>query len=189
MKVKEPGGGTRNQKDFWQLCKVFMQSFVDLVTDMREVRNMKLLPPDIVTILRPVQKASREAGRLIVMSPWAYFADLPAAPHIYGPPLQTNTAAIANTNIIAPSMQHHHPSASASAAYLSHQSGRLPSVSPQSSTLPATPLSAALGPAVQATIPSTPASTYSDRFFAGDVFQRADTLLSMQNQAPYLYRR
>jgi hypothetical protein len=176
MKVKEPGGGARNQKDFWQLCKVFMQSFVDLVTDMREVRNMQLLPPDIVTILRPVQKASREAGRLIETSPWSYFADVPAAPHIpyvYGPPLQTSQ---------------HHPSSSAPAPYLS-SSGRLPGASPQSSAIPATPLSAALGPAVQATIPSTPASAYSDRFFAGDVFQRADTLLSMQNQAPYLYRR
>ncbi|PCG89703.1 RAM signaling pathway, SOG2 [Penicillium occitanis (nom. inval.)] len=175
MKVKEPGGGSRNQKDFWQLCKVFMQSFVDLVTDMREVRNMQLLPPDIVTILRPVQKASREAGRLIETSPWSYFADVPAAPHIpyvYGPPLQTSQ---------------HHPSSSAPAPYLS-SSGRLPGASPQSSAIPATPLSAALGPAVQATIPSTPASAYSDRFFAGDVFQRADTLLSM-NQAPYLHRR
>lgn len=174
MKVKEPGGGMRNQKDFWQSCKMFMQSFVDLVTDMREVRNMQLLPPDIVTILRPVQKASREAGRLIETSPWSYFADLPTAPqipYVYGPPLQTN--------------QHHQ---SSSASYFS-QSGRLAGASPQSSGVPATPLSAALGPAVQATIPSTPASAYSDRFFAGDVFQRAETLLSMQNQAPYLYRR
>ncbi|KAH8697192.1 putative cell morphogenesis protein Sog2 [Talaromyces proteolyticus] len=172
MKLKEPGVGMRNQREFWQLCKVFMQSFVDLVTGMREVRNMQLLPPDIVTILRPVQKASREAGRLIEASPWSYLADMSSVPPtaVYGPPLQS---------------QHH---ASSSASYLSH-SGRHFSTSPQSSTLPATPLSAALGPAVQATIPSTPASTYSDRFFTGDVFQRADTLLSMQNQTPYLYRR
>jgi RAM signalling pathway protein len=188
MKVKEPGGGTRNQKDFWQLCKVFMQSFVDLVTDMREVRNMQLLPPDIITILRPVQKASREAGRLIETSPWSYFANLPAAPsipYVYGPPLQTNPTS--TTTHSMSTIQHHHPSSSA--PYLSHPSGRLLSISPPSSALPATPLSAALGPAVQATIPSTPASAYTDRFFAGDVFQRADTLLSMQNQTPYLYRR
>lgn len=176
MKVKEPGGGARNQKEFWQLCKLFMQSFVDLVTDMREVRNMQLLPQDIVTILRPVQKASREAGRLIENSPWSGFADVPSAPqipYVYGPPLQTAL---------------HHSSSSAPAPYL-NPSGRIPGASPQSSAIPATPLSAALGPAIQATIPSTPASAYSDRFFAGDVFQRADTLLSMQNQAPYLYRR
>jgi hypothetical protein len=170
MKVKEPGGGMRNQREFWQLCKTFMQSFVALVTDMREVRNMQLLPPDIIMILRPVQKACREAGRLIEASPWSYLADMSMAPapNIYGPPLQT-----------------HH--ASVSTSFISN--GLHSNTSPQSVPLPATPLSAALGPAAQATVPSTPASAYSDKFFAGDVFQRADTLLAMPNQAPYLYRR
>ncbi|KAL2867925.1 putative cell morphogenesis protein Sog2 [Aspergillus lucknowensis] len=170
MKIKEPGGGMRNQREFWQLCKAFMQSFVDLVTDMREVRNMHLLPSEVIVILRPVQKASREAGRLIEASPWSYLADL--APGngpqpIYGPPL--------------PSQSHQHHS--------HHQPQLNTTLSPQSITLPATPLSAALGPAAQATIPSTPASAYSDKFFEGDVFQRADSLLSMPNQAPFFTRR
>ena len=164
MKVKEPGGGMRNQREFWQLCKAFMQSFVDLVTDMREVRSMHLLPQDIIIILRPVQRGSREAGRLIEASPWSYLADMSSANgpgNLYGPPLHG----------------HHsqHPSNS--------------SMSPQSMPIPATPLSAALGPAAQATIPSTPASAYSDKFFEGDVFQRADSLLSMPNQAPFFSRR
>lgn len=63
--------------------------------------------------------------------------------------------------------------------------------SPSSAQMPATPLSAALGTAVQATVPSTPASLYGDSFFKGDVFQRADSLLSMP-QAPganFLNRR
>lgn len=66
-----------------------------------------------------------------------------------------------------------------------------PGTSPLSAQMPATPLSAALGPAVQATVPSTPASLYGDSFFKGDVFQRADSLLSMP-QAPgasFLNRR
>lgn len=176
MKVKEPGGGLRNQREFWQLCKSFMQSFVDLVNEMREVRNMQLLPSDVVILLRPVQKASREAGRLIEVSPWAYLADPdrhPPPSSIYGPPLQ------------APHM-HHHTSVSASAIINSHfqHNG---SITPQSITVPATPLSAALGPAAQATVPSTPASAYSDKFFEGDVFQRADSLLS-SNQAPFFRR-
>lgn len=54
------------------------------------------------------------------------------------------------------------------------------SSSPYVTSMPATPLSAALGPAAQATVPSTPASSYGDRFFAGDVFQRADSLLASQ---------
>ncbi|KAJ0420718.1 RAM signaling pathway protein-domain-containing protein [Aspergillus carlsbadensis] len=171
MKIKEPGGGMRNQREFWQLCKSFMQSFVDFVTDMREVRNMHLLPSEIIVILRPVQKSSREAGRLIEASPWSYLADLAPGngpPAIYGPPL--------------PSQSHHH--------HNHHHHPQLnTNLSPQFVNLPATPLSAALGPAAQATVPSTPASAYSDKFFEGDVFQRADSLLSMPNQAPFFTRR
>ncbi|KAE8144841.1 cell morphogenesis protein Sog2 [Aspergillus avenaceus] len=174
MKIKEPGGGMRNQREFWQLCKAFMQSFVDLVTELREVRNMHLLPPDVVAILRPVQRASREAGRMIEASPWSYLADMTAGntpANLYGPPLQSQHA-------------QHGASVSNSNGY--HIST---SLSPQSVTLPATPLSAALGPAAQATVPSTPASAYSDKFFEGDVFQRADSLLSMPSQAPFFSRR
>lgn len=181
MKVKEPGGGLRNQREFWLLCKSFMQSFVELVTDMREVRSMQLLPQDVVIILRPVQKASREAGRLIEASPWSYLADMVAnnaAPgNLYGPPLQ-------------PPHSQHQMSASTSALASHPNAYQLAAnMSPQSVTVPTTPLSAALGPAAQATVPSTPASAYSDKFFEGDVFQRADSLLSMGNQAPFFTRR
>ncbi|KAK8107200.1 uncharacterized protein PG998_009213 [Apiospora kogelbergensis] len=41
------------------------------------------------------------------------------------------------------------------------------------------PQSAALGPAVQATVPSTPQSASFDRAFSGNVFERADALISM----------
>ncbi|KAJ5673857.1 hypothetical protein N7462_009296 [Penicillium macrosclerotiorum] len=180
MKVKEPGGGLRNQREFWQLCKTFMQSFVDLVTDMREVRSMQLLPGDIIIILRPVQKASREAGRLIEASPWSYLSDMApsnAPGNLYGPPLQTPQSQ--HQTSVSTSAISSHPNAYQLAA----------SMSPQSVTVPATPLSAALGPAAQATVPSTPASAYSDKFFEGDVFQRADSLLSMPNQAPFFTRR
>lgn len=179
MKVKEPGGGMRSQREFWQLCKAFMQSFVDLATDMRDVRNMHILPSDVIIILRPVQKACREAGRLIEASPWSYLADMITSTHppiLYGSPLQTQHS-------------QHHPSVSTStfsshAGSFSAGSGMSPHL-----LIPATPLSAALGPAAQATVPSTPASAYSDKFFEGDVFQRADSLLSMPIQAPFLTRR
>lgn len=176
MKVKEPGGGMRNQREFWQLCKAFMQSFVDLATDMRDVKNMHILPSEIIVVLRPVQRACREAGRLIEASPWSYVADMvtstqPPA-NIYGPPLSAQHL-------------HHYPSVSTS-TFASHGG----SFSPASGmSLPATPLSAALGPAAQATVPSTPASAYSDKFFEGDVFQRAESLLSMPHQAPFFARR
>ncbi|OAX85289.1 hypothetical protein ACJ72_00319 [Emergomyces africanus] len=177
MKLKEPGGGIRNQREFWQLCKTFIQSFIELVTDMREARNYRLLNPEVVITLRPVQKASREAGRLIDASPWAYLAELntsnPTA--IYPPPIQTN--------------QLQYYTNSSTSTMLSAPSTLTNGSSPQSVPLPATPLSAALGPAAQATVPSTPASAYSDRFFAGDVFQRADSLLNTANPAPMFARR
>lgn len=180
MKLKEPGGGMRNQREFWQLCKSFMQSFVILVNEMREAKSLQLLSPDIVAILRPVQKASREAGRLIEASPWSYLADMnhtnPQTNGGYPPLLNTHNP-------------QHQTSASTSTMMTNGSTAINSGSSPQFVSLPATPLSAALGPAAQATVPSTPASAYSDRFFAGDVFQRADSLLSMPAPAPMLYRR
>lgn len=49
--------------------------------------------------------------------------------------------------------------------------------------LPMTPQSAALGPAVQATVPSTPQSASFNAVFSGNVFERADTLLSMNSNS------
>jgi hypothetical protein len=45
--------------------------------------------------------------------------------------------------------------------------------------LPVTPQSAALGPAVQATVPSTPQSASFAHAFSGNVFERADALISL----------
>lgn len=70
-------------------------------------------------------------------------------------------------------------------AYFARQSGQDSITSPystQSSTplpMPMTPQSAALGPAVQATVPSTPQSASFASVFVGGVYERADTLLSM----------
>ncbi|EFX06393.1 cell morphogenesis protein [Grosmannia clavigera kw1407] len=44
--------------------------------------------------------------------------------------------------------------------------------------LPMTPQSAALGPAVQATVPSTPQSASFSHVFSGNVFERADALIN-----------
>ena len=175
MRIKEPSG-TRSQREFWQLCKSFLQSFVDLAMGTRDVKDMHILPADIKSLLRPVQKASRQAGKLIEASPWAYCADMgntvgqhatatsATSANMYYPPLQIST-------------QHSGPD----------------SVSPPGSggvPLPATPLSAALGPAAQATVPSSMTNAYSNqRFFGGDVFQRADALLSMPNQSAFFGRR
>jgi hypothetical protein len=48
--------------------------------------------------------------------------------------------------------------------------------------LPMTPQSAALGPAVQATVPSTSSTSYN-AMFSGNVFERADALLSINGSS------
>ncbi|RMZ92300.1 hypothetical protein DV736_g481, partial [Chaetothyriales sp. CBS 134916] len=270
MNMMDPDGG-RNDPSFWLLCKTFLQSFVDLVTDMREAKNLRLLPQELILVLRPVQKTSREAGRLIDNSPWRGATDgayiFPAPPpyssvngasplvrndgysfnnhnhmpngngskdsfsaysstltlhHIYQadspfPPLPGTTI---NPSIVttAPAVQPiSGPGFLTSSLSTSYTSG-FPSTNhvaaPHTSPLPSTPLSAALGPAAQATVPtsapttsnngssmtlsavgtpSTPATgtttefpsrpstsmANSNDFFKGDVFQRADSLLSM----------
>lgn len=293
MRLKDEGG--RNDPSFWLICKTFLQNFVELVTDMREVRNLRLLPQELIVILRPVQKTSREAGRLIEQSPWRNLTDgmssMPApTPYTSAagmpppvrsdsfvipsniPPVRSdshgylNPAAYANghgngyaasrDHFISPSYaaqapqlirMHTSPSIISSAPAVQPLSGQPPDLasvpgfdrllgpSPLTSPLPATPLSAALGPAAQATIPTsapptavptsanpmsaalatgpgwtikpnyredrgdmppTPATASmvggfggteksnagsygsSDNLFRGDVFQRAETLLS-----------
>ena len=191
MRLKDPviftnsSGSGRNDPSFWQLCKTFMQSFVDLVTDMKEAKDLRLLAPEIVIVLRPVQKSSREAGRLIDNSPWRYLTEAGAST------TQTNMPYAPTNNMNSHGTNGHAYFPSTTQQQL-HQSPFPPpvvpvpplppagnSASPGSVPLPATPLSAALGPAAQATVPSTPASAYGDQFFAGNVFQRADSLLNM----------
>nr|XP_036576402.1 cell morphogenesis protein [Colletotrichum truncatum]KAF6783140.1 cell morphogenesis protein [Colletotrichum truncatum] len=70
-------------------------------------------------------------------------------------------------------------------SYLLRQSSGSNTFSPNSGPaiapmqLPMTPQSAALGPAVQATVPSTPQSASFAAAFNGNVFERADALISM----------
>lgn len=208
LKVKDTVNNGRNDRSFWQLTKTFTQSFIDLVAEMKEAKSLRLLAPDIVVILRPVQKASREAVRLIDSSPWAYLTEAGSQPLV--PPLITNGAMNGYfTN--SPHSAHNgysngYPNGYANgfstafpnvplqqyAPYQANASPQVPpltsvqmamqGISPSSVPPPATPLSAALGPAAQATVPSTPATAYGDSFFRGDVFARADAVLGMQQQ-------
>jgi RAM signalling pathway protein len=210
MKVKDSSTNSgRNNRSFWQLTKSFTQSFIDLVAEMKEAKSLRLLAQDIIVILRPVQKASREAVRLIDASPWAYLTEagsqppaVPPLPHPPPPPvpLITNGAMNGYFNKASHSghlgfghsfQQSFHPHHLSNTSphtqqqqqqqFLQRQQpppsssvqSAMQAVSPDSATLPATPLSAALGPAAQATIPSTPASAYGgDPAFRGESFVR-----------------
>ncbi|KIW27520.1 uncharacterized protein PV07_07252 [Cladophialophora immunda] len=277
MRLQDPSihivaaGSGRNDPSLWLLCKNFLMSFIELLTEMRIAKSQRLLSQEIITMLRPVQKASREAGRLIETSPWRYLTDSAAAamppPSVFGANSSQPPSAVVNGNGYSSTVHGTIPNGSNASPYppnsVSAQisnyplqspfppplipvppipgvslastpntatrqmvNGSIPSISsmstngagpmsaaingisPISVPLPATPLSAALGPAAQATVPnnsnansgsnplatptsssalptpmaavpSTPASAYGDSFFRGDVFQRADSLLSM----------
>jgi hypothetical protein len=204
MRLKDPvtsAAGAlngRNDRAFWQLCKNFMQSFVDLVTEMKEAKDLRLLAQDVIIVLKPVQKASREAGRLVETSPWGYLTDAGALPAPFNGQYTSTpdvyTQAVQGINgQYPPQHSQTYPLAASTNVTGAATAPPLASTgaSPVSVPLPATPLSAALGPAAQATVPTTPASAYTDQFFAGNVFQRADSLLNMPQAGniPFVNRR
>lgn len=209
----------RHDSSFWTLCRSFVQSFIALVTDMKVVRTSRsiILPQEVVSVLRPVHKACSEASHAITTSPWHNFLQgtsaMPAPTPLNGPQrpqLLNRRATDTNGTVHAYSgglahqqngQAHFFPHRTQLQAMPNLNSLPTPNLSTPSSTgsatpvsasIPATPMSAALGPAIQATVPSTPATSKDgDSFFRGNVFQRADSLLSMPmaNGVNFLNRR
>ena len=158
----------RNAPDFWQLVTYFINSYHDLLVSFKESRKHQLMPDEIRHWVRPIHALTKEAARLIAESPWNSL---------------TTEADFQVTPQIQPQMQ-----ARSENGYQQHRartsggSNAGSSSSPYTPSVPATPLSAALGPAAQATVPATPAS-FEDSF-AGNVWQRADTLQKNQTMFP-----
>ncbi|KAI9797791.1 MAG: RAM signaling network component [Piccolia ochrophora] len=161
--LKQPD--VRSDRLFWQLCNTFVTSFVDAAMLIKEAKRLDLIPIEILKFLRPVSKAVKEVGLIIGDSPWNEVA---SQSHAMGhsqstlPPVAHAGYSQATTNGTS---AHGGPS---------HSVNSSPYVTP----LPATPLSAALGPAAQATVPSSNAGTRNG-LFSGNVFERADSLLAM----------
>ena len=166
IKLNDPDA--RNARDFWRLVKDFVDSYSSLLASLREARLLNLVPSDMRHQVRPVHKFATEAATLITNSPWnrlTFEVETQAQPQSRAPTPAPN-------------------------GYQAHQQHRTrgsggsnaaSSSSPYTPSVPATPLSAALGPAAQATVPATPASASLNRSFEGDVFQRADSLLNSQH--------
>ena len=163
IKLNDPEA--RNARDFWRLVKDFVDSYSSLLASLREARLLNLVPSDMRHQVRPVHKSATEAATLITNSPWNRLT-FEVEPQTQ-PPSRAATPA-------PNGYQAHRTRGSGGANAASSSSPYTPSV-------PATPLSAALGPAAQATVPATPASASLNRSFEGDVFQRADSLLNSQN--------
>ena len=179
IKLKEPE--VRNSMDFWKLFTRYAISFVKLADVAKEARRLRLVPIDIGRILQPVHRAVKVAIKDLKNSPWSYVLhnSSPTQPVIRHTQWQTNEQpnGFINSQRIANTHRRTRDG-----------SGSGSGSSPYLTSVPATPLSAALGPAAQATVPNTPIHSASlDRSFQGDVFQRAESLLSMQNTI--LHRR
>ena len=166
IKLNDPEA--RNARDFWRLVKDFVDSYSSLLASLREARLLNLVPSDMRHQVRPVHKFATEAATLITNSPWNRLTF----------EVETQAQPLSRAPTPAPN------------GYQTHQQHRTrgsggsnaaSSSSPYTPSVPATPLSAALGPAAQATVPATPASASLNRSFEGDVFQRADSLLNLQN--------
>lgn len=103
-----------------------LQTYTDLITKVAEARgHTSVLPIEVVARMKPLHKAVKDTGLLIQQSPWAFLA----------------SSTIDHNN---------------STSHFSNQNSTSSISPPPQTPLPMTPQSAALGPAVMATVPSTP---------------------------------
>jgi len=200
IKVNDPTD--RTNLNFWRLAKRFVDAYGDLLVSLREARTLNILEPDIRHKIRPVHKSTVDAARFIENSPWnrltSEFSELPSVTNSRAPTPVQNGYPPPSSHLPAPpptpSQQNGYPYPQTSYYQSGSTYHRRPNTSNGSTTslsspyntntsVPATPLSAALGPAAQATVPSTsPGSGGIGGIFEGGLWQRADSLLNMQQQ-------
>lgn len=150
IKLKEPG--VRWQDAFWSLCVNFFDSWYSFADMIRNDKTAIQLPVDTRARLRPLHQCIKDTTRLILRSPWAY--------------------TLRQSNMLASTTSPLSGGSSVLSGGFVNGNGN------QSIQLPMTPQSAALGPAMQATVPSTPQSASFNSVFSGNLFERADTLIS-----------
>ena len=195
-----------DDETFWNQCITFITQITKLLSDMRGPIARGHLNAAFVASVRPMRVACRDALCSIRQSPWQALAanvprpvsseDLmqnsymqhPNDPAIMirlsAPPTQSN-APITRSSRVAPNGMHPGSTASLPSTRIhplhanpaNVYSASIHPMSASSTSVPATPLSAALGPAAQATLP---AAQGFDASFNGNPFQRANTLLSGQ---------
>ncbi|EMD60124.1 hypothetical protein GGP41_009521 [Bipolaris sorokiniana] len=189
---------TRDQPEFWQQCMGFVKAWQELAAAYtQQGREHKLLTSEVKQLMRPLHKMVKEASLAINDSPWSHltsnniglmgppslasFTSRNQPPKVLHKPNGTmsssggpsfpgpiNTAIPAMTSVFSGQPY-------STASFGSQGSGGY------STPVPATPLSAALGAAAQATIPNTPRMP-SQGSNTLNVFERADRLLSQTSR-------
>lgn len=156
-----------NEKSFWELCKKFLAAVSDLLMDVRAGYHSGYIADDIVNLMRPVASLSKAVSHEIHDSPWNTFLATGGGHSVAASPSSVSGS---------------------SSAYGHSRQRRSSGENSYAASVPPTPLSAALGPAAQATVPSTPASSGLERSFQGGWMERADWSLQQQ-QHTMVYRQ
>ncbi|KAF2269281.1 hypothetical protein CC78DRAFT_529502 [Lojkania enalia] len=183
---------TRSQPDFWQQCTIFIKAWSEFAqAATADGRHYGILSLEVKQLMKPLHRTVKEASSAIYDSPWAHLTSnnpgqmgppsLPSLTSRTQPPrfgsrqtmsssMSTSFPGPINTSITSVASTY---SQNYSTASLGSGSGGY--VTP----VPATPLSAALGAAAQATVPNTPSHppTVAPTTTI-NVFERADRLLS-----------
>ena len=173
VKLNDPE--PRHSREFWAFTMRYITSCMRLLADLKIVKQSNPLEMSRLNLgnaLKPLHEANKRAAAAATSSPWAHYITKE------GQEKPPPTALSVTTDWRSPLNGHLNGQASR------HQRGGRGDSGGSSSSpyMPTTPLSAALGPAAFATIPTSASSTASsfDRTFKGNVFERADTLLSSQ---------
>ena len=201
IKLNDPD--TRNAPEFWIIVHKFLTAWEQFLMLSREARKYQVIDDEVKRMLLPIHRLNVENAQLIDTSVWKSRFTTAAGTDqsLMAPPSVPASASSSRAptpvqNGLPPPMRMgaepppptpmmRAPSRSQSQSRGDNFFHRRPAgtkgsnesntiISPASYT-PATPLSAALGPAAQATVPSTSSIGQDiNRSFQGDFFQRAD---------------
>ncbi|KAF2833692.1 hypothetical protein CC86DRAFT_365523 [Ophiobolus disseminans] len=184
---------TRGQPEFWQNCMGFIKAWGALAAAYtQQGKDHKLLSFEVKQLMKPLHRTVKEASLAIHDSPWSHLtANISGT---MGPPslssITSRTSAprfLGRTTMVSgggPSFPG--PINTSLSANMSAFPSATMSLGSQGSSglptpVPATPLSAALGAAAQATVPSTP-GLRSQSSSTIRLFERADRLISQPNR-------
>ncbi|KAL5120511.1 RAM signaling network component [Pleosporales sp. CAS-2024a] len=181
---------TRGQPEFWQHCMGFIKAWGELAAAYtQQGTDHKLLSFEVKQLMKPLHRNVKEASLAINDSPWSHLTgnntgmmgppslssmtSRTSAPRFLGRPTMSSGGGQSvpgpiNTSI--PTISTSFPSATMNVNSIGYPT-----------TVPATPLSAALGAAAQATVPSTP-GLRSQSSSTANFFERADRLMSQSNR-------
>ena len=151
----------RYARDFWRLCTKLFDGVIKLLDGIKEARRLELVSKDMIYAIKPILKTVKEATHLVSTSPWSQLLEA-----------ETPERAVVTPQPIVSGVHHHDQQ-----QHHLYRSRTGSGNSPYLNNIPATPLSAALGPAAQATLPT---NASLDRSFAGDIYQRADEYFRVQ---------